>query len=310
MNQQILILGATGRFGRHAATALAAHGYTCRSFDRRRDDLQQAVRGADIVVNAWNPPYPLWRREVPAFTRALIDAVRGTRTRVVIPGNVYNFGEPLREPAVTGAAGRVGRVAIWDAGSAQRATNPLGRVRIEMEQAYRHAGVRTLILRCGDFLDTEASGNWFDRVMTRDLAKGRFSYPGDPAAAHAWAYLPDVGRALAGLLAREQDLDDFADIAFAGYTLTGHELAAAVGAVLGRPIALRRMAWWPVRLAQPFWPLAGHLLEMRYLWSLPHRLDGSALARALPAYRDTPLGEALAQCLPLNLALARTGFAA
>ncbi|MCF6316055.1 MAG: hypothetical protein L3J30_07185 [Marinosulfonomonas sp.] len=48
----------------------------------------------------------------------------------------------------------------------------MGRIRTEMEAAYRDSGVRTIILRAGDFIDTQASGNWFDKVMTPKLDKG------------------------------------------------------------------------------------------------------------------------------------------
>ena len=55
MPQTVLILGASGRFGRNAAQAFADAGWQVHRFDRRSDDLMQAVRGVDVIVNAWNP---------------------------------------------------------------------------------------------------------------------------------------------------------------------------------------------------------------------------------------------------------------
>jgi hypothetical protein len=79
---------------------------------------------------------------------------------VIVPGNVHNSGTDAPD--------------IFDANTPHNATNPLGRIRTEMEAAYRDSGVRTIILRAGDFIDTQASGNWFDKVMTPKLDKGPF----------------------------------------------------------------------------------------------------------------------------------------
>ena len=68
MTQTVLILGASGRFGRNAARAFRAAGWTVRGFDRQTDTLEQAARGMDVIVNAWNPLYPDWARQLPGFT--------------------------------------------------------------------------------------------------------------------------------------------------------------------------------------------------------------------------------------------------
>ncbi len=182
---------------------------------------------------------------------------------------------------------------ILTADTPQLGQNRLGRVRIEMEAAYRDSGVRTIILRAGDFLEDQPSGNWFDRVLISKLSAGRFIYPGAPDIPHAWAWLPDLARAAVALADRRTELPDFAEISFPGYSPTGQQLCDATSACLGRPLVLKRMNWLPVQLARPFWPMAGYLLELRYLWNKPHRLDGAAFARLLPEFQMTPLQQAL-----------------
>lgn len=135
MKKDVLILGGSGRFGRQAAEAFWNAGWHVRLFDRKSDDLTEAARGAHTIVNAWNPAYPEWPAQLPGLTRAVIAAARTSGARVVLPGNVYVFGPDCPAP--------------WGADSPRRANNPLGRLRIEMEQAYRDAGVPTLILRAG-----------------------------------------------------------------------------------------------------------------------------------------------------------------
>lgn len=284
MTQTALILGATGRFGRNAATAFEDAGWQVRRFDRSSDDLRLAAQGAEIIVNAWNPAYPDWAAQVPALHDKVIEAARHSGATVIVPGNVYVFGAATRAP--------------WSDTTPHAATNPLGRIRIGMEAAYRRAGVRTIILRAGDFLDTTASGNWFDAIMIKKLGKGVFTYPGNPQIEHAWAFLPDLCRAALQLAEMRADLPVFADVPFPGYSVSGNDIAAALGRVTGRKTRLARMSWLPLHLARPFWKIGASLLEMRYLWNTPHRLDGTVFAKLLPDFRVTPLERALARAIP------------
>ncbi|MEY8827041.1 epimerase [Sedimentitalea sp. XS_ASV28] len=285
MPQTVLILGSTGRFGRHAAAQFSGAGWMVRHFDRARDDLALAARGADIIVNGWNPPYTDWAAQLPALHAQVIEAARQNGSTVILPGNVYVFGRDTPAP--------------WTAESPHDARNPLGRIRIEMEQAYQQAPIRTIMLRGGDFIDTARSGNWFDKVLTKSLAKGRFTYPGDPGIPHAWAYLPDFCRAVVQLAERRETLPGFTDIPFPGYTMSGRDMADVLNRIHPNGARLRRMSWRPLALVRPFWPMAGCLLEMRYLWDTPHWLDRAKFDHILPGFRNTPVRDALASAVEL-----------
>ena len=298
MSQTALILGASGRFGRNAAQAFSNAGWDVRRFDRRSDNLHSAVRGADVIVNAWNPLYPDWAKQVSELHRQVIDVASEHDLTVIVPGNVYVFGADTPGP--------------WSSETPHLARNPLGRIRIEMEEAYRASSVRTIMLRAGDFIDTTASGNWFDQIMIKHLQRGRFVYPGNPDIQHSWAYLPDLTRSAVALADIRGELPRFCDVPFAGYTLTGNEMAQMLSQMTGQDIALKQMAWWPLQLARPFWRLAPHLLEMRYLWDTPHRLDGSFFNELLPGFSLTEPNEALRNAIPkpkVSDAAQRTGAA-
>ena len=279
MSRKALILGAHGRFGHTALTALDAAGWTTHAFDRARDDLLVAARDAEVIVNGWNLPYARWAADLPALTASVIAAARASGATVVLPGNIYVYGQDLPP--------------VLSAGTPHRATNPLGRIRRDMEGAYRASGVKTVVLRAGDYLDTETSNNWFHRILCAHIAKGRFTYPGPMEVEHAWAFLPDLGAALVRLLDRSEDLPVFADLPFDGHTLTGREMAAALGRIIGRPVRARSMSWAPIGLARPFWPEARHLVQMRYLWQRPHRVDGAALEAVTGPLLRTDLDTAL-----------------
>jgi len=283
MSKNVLILGDSGRFGRNATKSFLDAGWNVRQFNRETDDLTKAAIGIDVIVNAMNPSYEKWRTEVPKQTAQVIAAAKASGATVIIPGNVYVFGAdaPARLTSNTTHA----------------AKNPLGRVRIEMEAAYRASGVQVIVLRAGDFIDTLPSGNWFDRVLTAKLSKGIFTYMARADAPHAWAYLPDVTRAAVDLAEQRTHLNQFEDVPFSGYTLTAEELETALEDVTGRNLRRKVFSYLPLILLAPFWKMGRHLVEMRYLWSKPHFLDDARLKELLPDFKPTPLREALKTAL-------------
>ena len=285
MVKTALILGANGRFGGTLANAFWQEpGWHVRIFDRRTDDLESAAQGVDVIVNGWSPPYDRWAAELPGLTEKVISAARSSGARIVFPGNLYVYGAGSG-PALSHATPHL-------------AENPLGLIRREIEAMYRDAGVPVLILRAGDFIDTEMSGNWFDRIITKPLAKGRIDYPSDTSAPHAWVFLPDLGRACIGLL--ECDLPKFSEMLFPGYTLSGQELSDALSEAVNAPVTPRAMAWWPIQLLAMAQPLMRGVIEMRYLWDMPHRVDATQFEALLPEFSPTPVVDALRLTAPVQ----------
>ncbi|MBV0913698.1 Rossmann-fold NAD(P)-binding domain-containing protein [Anianabacter salinae] len=279
MTKTALVLGASGRFGRNAAQAFWNAGWRVRSFDRKTDDLMRAAQGVDIIVNAWNPPYNEWTRTLPEMSRQLIAAARAADVPILQAGNVYNYGADM-PPVLTPDT-------PW------RGRNSLSLARQRFETELRESGLKVTVLRAGDFIDTEASGNWFDKVLIANLAKGRLVYPGPVELPHAWAYLPDMALAAVQLAEKGDSLAQWEDVTFPGYTLTGRELAQAIGRVTGKAPRLTRFNWLPLRLFRRFIPMAPGLIEMSYLWRTPHQLDGARFTELLPDFPATPLDEAL-----------------
>ena len=281
MSRTVLILGASGHAGSAMSAAFGAAGWQVRRY-ARGTDVAAAARSADLIVNAMNPPaYHDWARQIPAITELAMTAARASGARVLIPGNVYVYGT---EPAP------------WSAATPHRPVSRKGRVRAQMEAAWAASGLPVTILRAGDFLAPGPRGLMMDRVILKDLARGRIAAPGHPDAPHAWAWLPDFARA-AVALAEVPNLPVFADIPFPGQTFAIRDLAAEISRQTGRALRITAFPWWQLRLVAPVWELARELLEMRYLWDHPHRLDGAALAALLPGFRPTPLAEIVAACL-------------
>lgn len=303
MPDQVIVLGANGRFGRAATRAFLAAGWSVRGFGRSlppanarvsgvdwiagdafdAEALSAAVRGCDVIVNALNPPYPRWSRDVPRLTANVIAAATASGATVMIPGNVYNYGNEMP--------------ALLAENTPQAPTTRKGKLRQKMEQAFSEAGVQTIVLRAGDFIEREKTGNWFDSHITAKVAKGQVMYPGPLDRLHAWAYLPDMARALVGLAEKRDELGRFEQIGFAGYALTGAMLVEAIERAAGQPLAIKRMPWRMVRLLGLVVPLFREVAEMSYLWDVPHAIDGARLAALLPDFDSTSLDLAVADAL-------------
>ena len=280
MTKTVLILGANGRFGRNAAEAFWNAGWTVRRFDRQTDQLDRSAEGADVIVNGWNPPdYRDWADLLLPLTRQVISAARSSGATILQPANVYVYGD--KAPAE------------WTVDTPHTATNPLGRLRIQMEKELAESGVQTILLRAGDFIDNAPSGNWFDRIIAAKASKGRLSYPGPTDVPHVWAWLPDLAKAAVALAEARGRLSDFEDILYPGYCLTGDQLAHAASRALNREVIARPMSWLPIQIARPVWPLAKHLIEMRYLWSMPHEIVDTRLSDLAPDLIETPVEDAL-----------------
>jgi nucleoside-diphosphate-sugar epimerase len=304
----ILVIGATGGFGGEITRQLAAGGWRVRALHRRpdearartrlaldwvegdamqRDDVLRAAEGARIVVHAANPPgYRNWAGLVAPMLENSIAAARAHGARILLPGNVYNFGPDAR-----------GRLAE---DAPQNPVTRKGRIRVAAERRLREAaqdGAKSLILRAGDFVGAGVQG-WMGGVMFRTGRPLRaLSYPGSLDVRHAWAYLRDLARTAIRLLEVEAELAAAASFHFEGWALTGHELRAAFERVVGHRVAVRPFPWLAVAAAAPFNETLREVMEMRYLWRDTVLLDNARLRAVLGEEPRTPIDQALRQTL-------------
>lgn len=300
-----LVLGATGGIGGEVASRLAAGGWQVRALHRAsgqagRDgrfqwikgdamvaaDVAKAAEGAALIVHAVNPPgYRDWDKLVLPMLDNTIAAAEANGARIVLPGTVYNYG-PDAFPVITEAA-------------PQNALTRKGRIRVEMERRLKAAASRgkasVLIVRAGDFFGPRAANNWFSQGLVKAGSRPRsIGSPGRRGVGHQWAYLPDMAEAMVRL-AEHAGLDDFASFNMGGHwDSDGTAMIGAIRRALDEPfLPVRAMPWWLMRLASPFVPFLKEVMEMRYLWKVPVRLDNARLVATLGAEPHTPLEEAV-----------------
>jgi nucleoside-diphosphate-sugar epimerase len=304
-----LVIGITGGIGGEIAAALLRRGWRVRALVRRPHEAARraawlsgiewiagdAMRAADVVaaaerasliVHGANPPgYRNWRGLALPMLESTIAAAKNSGARIFFPSTIYNFG-PDAFPVLRER-------------SPQHPLTRKGAIRVEMEarlQAAAAEGVRTLIVRAGDFFGPRAGNSWFAQGLVKPGKPLRsVSYPGPGNLGHAWAYLPDLAETVARLVEREAEIANFQVFHFGGHWLEpGAKIAEAVRRAAGNPrLPIRRFPWPLIYLAAPFVTVFREMLEMRYLWREPLRLDNAKLVAFLGEEPHTPLDAAV-----------------
>jgi nucleoside-diphosphate-sugar epimerase len=285
MTGTVLILGASGKIGRHSTRAFEEAGWNLRQFDRHKDNMSQSALGCDVIVNGLNPPnYHDWETIVPKITAEVIEAARVSGATVILPGNVYHFGD---------------QGGTWSEKTPPKPVSRKGRIRLEMERCYAESGVQTIVLRAGNFIDPERRGCIMSEIYLRDIGRGRITLPGPEETRQAMCYLPDWARAAVALAEMREDLAGFEDIPFPGHTLSARDIKEGLEQIMDRELAFRRFPWWLFTITAPVWELAREMNEMRYLWETDHALAGDRFQALLPKFERTATGKALRAALPL-----------
>jgi len=305
MSGKILVLGAAGRLGYAAAEAFRMAGWTVTSLVRPGGGHRaprgtkvvetidrlvaiEAARGVDVVLHALNPPFKTWRRMALAQAYSAIEVAETTGATLMFPGNLYNYG--------TGMPG------VIDESTPMQPTTRKGDIRVEIEQRMQEAaerGVRTIILRAGDFFGS-GRGSWFDLVITKQLARNEVTYPGPLDVVHEWAYVPDLAAAMVRLAQVRERLSVFEVFGFPGHAVTGRTLVDTIAQASGRnsrDLRVRQMQWWMIKALSPFFALPRELSELDYLWKVPHRIAGEKLKATIGDVPHMPLDAAVKRAL-------------
>lgn len=324
--KQALVLGATGGIGGEMARLLLARGWKVKALHRapekvtqagdgmewvsgdamERDDVVNAARDVQLIVHAVNPPgYRNWGTLVLPMLDNTVAAARASGARILLPGTVYNYGP--------------GAFPNLHEDSPQHPVTRKGAIRVELEARLKAAsqeGVRSLIVRAGDFFGPNAGNSWFAQGLVKPgVPVKAISNPSAPGVGHQWAYLPDVAETMLRLVERGDALPVFASYQMQGHwDADGTQMVAAIARAAGKPgLKSRAFPWWLSTLAAPFVPVFRELREMRYLWRKPIRMSNARLLAALGDEPHTPLDEAVRRtleglgCLPADQRRASNG---
>ena len=253
-----------------AALPKGASFVACDALDRD-SVIETARQGEQFVVTiGFEYRGKVWREVWPKAIGNFVAACEATGARMAFIDNLYMYGPqtaalvetmPLtaygQKPAARSAATR-----IWMAACAQ------GRARVAA-------------LRAPDFYGPGVGLSFLGDTAIGAMAKGKAAFfIGSPDIPHDYAYVPDIGRAVATLLAAPDSAYGQTWHVPCAPTQTTREVLALAAEALGQPI---RLSILPEFLLGPlglFVPFLREAKEMRFTFDRPYHVDSSKFAKA------------------------------
>jgi nucleoside-diphosphate-sugar epimerase len=282
--------GETVRLVNRSGHARVPHGTDVVGGDARDPRFTAEVaRGARVVYQTLNPPYPEWTAQFPALQAGVLAAAQAAGARLVSMENVYLYGRPAGRPLTETRT--------------NAAHTKKGKLRAEMAAqllAAHYAGrVEVAIGRASDYFGPRgAQSNLGNRVFPAALKGKTSTVLGDPDQPHTYSYIPDIGEGLAVLGEHADSPGQVWHLPNDPDTRTTRELVELVYRHAGQQgrCKLRRLPPLMLRTLGLFNPTVRELVEMQYQFEEPFIVDASKIAEQLGA-RATPIDQALGETL-------------
>ncbi len=252
-------------------------------------DAEQAhnvVHGAAVVYQALGPAYERWADWFPTLQRNTVAAAQSVDARYVALENLYMLDA---------------NTTMTEASSAQpRSAKGIVRSRMHDELMELHAlgELQVASVRSSCFYGPGVTNSSMGkRVFANLLAGRRAQMVGRIATPHSFAFIKDVGQALA-TVGSSADPALWGKSWFAPHTKaqTQGDWVNAAGAMLGQPARVMVIGPWLMRVAGLFNSDAKASLEMLYQFQCAFEVDSSRSERLL-GLKPTPMAEGLRQTL-------------
>jgi dTDP-4-dehydrorhamnose reductase len=246
--------------------------------------LTELAAGADVIVNAVNPPYTDWDEKWPPMAAAFLEAAERSGAALLIIGNLYPYGHPttpmtegVTPEAPNGHKGRI-RQKMWH----------------DAEALHQAGRIRAVELRAADYFGpgVTAGMSYLNTYAIKPAITGKTAHHimGVVDVPHSWTYVPDIGR----LAAADPAGDAWGRVWHVPTTppksLTdlAHDAAAIAGVPAHTPRPYSRFIKTLMRVS----PLIRELDEMAPAFEASYVLDSSA-AEARFGLAPTPWDAAL-----------------
>jgi nucleoside-diphosphate-sugar epimerase len=258
--------------------------------DARDPAFTTAVaRGAAVVYQTLNPPYPEWTAQFPALQAGVLAAAEATGARLVSMENVYMYGRPAGRPLTEDRA----HAAHTKKGQLR------GRMARELLAAHHAGRVPVAIGRASDYYGPRggAQSNLGDRVFPAALAGKTATVLGDPDQPHTYSYIPDIGEGLAVLGEHPDAPGEVWHLPNDPDTHTTRQLVDIIYRHAGHPRGkLRAIPGLLLNALGLVNPTIRELVEMQYQFEEPFIVVSSKIATKLGAHA-TPTDQAVADTL-------------
>ncbi len=279
------ILGASGTIGTLLAKELLAYTTKIRLVSRspqkiNPDDelfpadltnpamVDKAVEGSEVVYLVVGLEYNIktWRAQWPSLMRAVINACKKHKAKLVFFDNVYMYDKNA--------------VLHMTEDSPINPPSKKGLVRREIAEMIlkeiRTGQLTALIARSADFYGPHCDKSLLHMLVYSNIIKGKTpNWMGDPDTKHCFTYTPDAAKATALLGNTPEAYNQVWHLPTNIHALTGREYVSLLAAETKTPDKLSVVPLWMVKLLGLFMPLMKELPEMMYQYDRDYLFDSS-----------------------------------
>ena len=300
MPTELHVIFGTGPVGCWTARALCSQGRAVRAVNRSgarpglmpaeveiaKADVadptqaEAAAAGASVVYQALNPPYHLWHEFFPALQAAALSAAKTANARYVSIENLYMFdsSKPMTEASPVAPVSAKGMLRK--------------RMAEDVTAAHARGDVRTTALRSSDYYGPGVLGSALgERVFGNLVAGKKAQISGSTKMPHSFAYIEDVGHAVAALGTHDKALGQVWIAPHAPVRTQGQMVEEACR-VLGVEPSISAVSPLMMRLVGLFIPAARASVEMMYEFTAPFVVDSSRIEREF-SLSATPIPAAI-----------------
>ncbi len=235
------------------------------------EDVKRAMAGASQAVVTIGFEYrgKVWRDAWPKAMRNLLAAAEAANIRIVQVDNLYMYDpqdEPLHEDMPLTTYG----------------VKPAVRAEVtRMWQAAARAGrVRWAALRAPDFYGPGVRNSHMGDTGLVQVALGKSAQLlMSPDLPHAFAYVPDIGRAALSLLEAPDDAFNQVWHVPCAPALSPRQMLQIGADAAGVKLKVMALPSFMLQLLGVFSPAMRELSEMRFTWNRPYHVDATKFAR-------------------------------
>ena len=278
-----------GPTGKATADLLHARGQAVRVVQRKRpadlppgvefmtcdvlkaDDVKRAIAGASqaVVTIGFEYTGKIWKAAWPTAMANLIAAAEIANVRVIQIDNMYMYGPqdaPLHEDMPLTSYGmkpavRAEVTRMW-------------------QKAVRERRVRWAALRAPDFYGPGVRNSHMGDTGLVPVAQGKAAQLlMAPNLPHAFAYVPDIGRAAVSLLDAPDDAFNQVWHVPCAPALTPRQMLQIGADAAGVKLKVMALPSFMLQLLGAFAAPMRELSEMRFTWNRPYQVDATKFAR-------------------------------
>jgi nucleoside-diphosphate-sugar epimerase len=238
-------------------------------------DAQQVLRamtGAEQAVVTIGFEYvgEVWKAAWPKAMANLIAAAEATCARIVHIDNMYMYGPQTAAPLHED-------LPLTSYGVKPAARSEATRM---WQKAAREGRIRWASLRAPDFYGPGVDRSHLGETGLGAIAQGRSAMLlMSPDIPHAFAYVPDIGRAAVTLLDAPDDAFNQVWHVPCAPTRTPRQVLELGADALGQPLKVMAMPALGLRVLGVFSPFLRECVEMRFTWNRPYHVDATKFAR-------------------------------